>query len=335
MGDIKCYRIEDEGYPERLKNIPGAPKVLYVWGRLPEEERLSVAVVGARDCSEYGRFVARELGAALGENGITVISGMARGIDGISQEAALDAGGSSFGVLGCGVDVCYPKENGRLYERLKEGGGLLSEYSPGTPACANHFPPRNRIVSGLADVVVVVEARVKSGTLITVDMALEQGREVYAVPGRTTDKLSEGCNRLIRQGAGVLFSVEEFVCELLEGEIGRTARAQLEQERWANRRGRALKQGGRRVDEAGWQGGGQRAAKMEIPEGLPPDLAAVLAALDFNPQNMEQIRERLPEEYRDRQLGAYLMRLCMEKLAAQVSPGSFVRAGMERSLPAK
>lgn len=328
MEEIRSYRIEDEGYPKRLKNIPGAPKALYVLGRLPEEERLSVAVVGARDCSEYGRFVAKELGAALGKNGITVISGMARGIDGISQEEALDAGGSSFGVLGCGVDICYPKENRRLYEKLRKSGGLLSEYLPGTPACANHFPPRNRIVSGLADVVVVVEARVKSGTLITVDMALEQGREVYAVPGRTTDKLSEGCNRLIRQGAGVLFSVEEFIRELLEGEIGRTARAQLEQERRERRK--ALRKKGERADQESGRNGSRRSmADLKIPEGLPPELAVVLAALDFHPQNMEQIRERLPEEYQDRQLGAYLMRLCMEKLAAQVSPGSFVRAGQK------
>lgn len=314
MEEIKYYKIDDTGYPERLKNIPGAPRGLYVLGRLPEENRLSVAVVGARDCSEYGRFVAKELGAALGSSGITVISGMARGIDGISQEAALDVGGRSFGVLGSGVDICYPKENRELYERLKDCGGLLSEYAPGVPACANHFPPRNRIVSGLADVVVVVEARVKSGTLITVDMALEQGREVYVVPGRMTDRLSDGCNRLIKQGAGILLSIEDFIRELMEGEIGKAAAEQME---------------GKRLQRVQKRRGGapEREKAKEIPKGLPPELAAVLAALDLTPQTMEQIREKLPEEYQDRQIGAYLMRLCVEKLAVQVSPGSFASAG--------
>ena len=214
MDQMKHYKAGDAEYPQRLKNISGRPRNLYVLGRLPEENRLSVAIIGARDCSEYGKYVARELGTVLGGSGIAVISGMARGIDGISQEAALNAGGSSFGVLGCGVDVCYPKENRQLYERLKLSGGILSEYPPGSPALACHFPPRNRIVSGLADVIVVIEARVKSGTLITVDMALEQGREVYVVPGRVTDRLSDGCNRLIKQGAGILLSQEELLREL-------------------------------------------------------------------------------------------------------------------------
>jgi predicted Rossmann fold nucleotide-binding protein DprA/Smf involved in DNA uptake len=127
---------------------------------------------------------------------------MARGIDGIAQKAALDAGGKSFAVLGCGVDICYPEENRELYERLQQEGGVLSEYSPGVQPVAKLFPPRNRIISGLSDLVLVIEARKKSGTLITVDMALEQGREVYALPGRVSDALSDGCNRLIRQGAG-------------------------------------------------------------------------------------------------------------------------------------
>jgi len=173
-------------------------------------------VIGARECSEYGRYVAEVLGKELGENGIQVVSGMARGIDGISQAAALKAGGFSVGVLGCGVDICYPAENRRLYEWLEHSGGLLSAYAPGTEPKPGNFPPRNRIVSGLADVLVVVEARQKSGTLITVDMALEQGREVYVVPGRITDRLSDGCHRLLRQGAGVVTSPREFIREIRE-----------------------------------------------------------------------------------------------------------------------
>lgn len=179
-------------------------------GKLPDENEPAVAVIGARECSEYGRYVAEELGQYLGRAGIQVISGMARGIDGISQQAALSAGGTSYGVLGCGVDICYPAQNRRLYEELLEKGGLLSTYAPGTKPLPQHFPPRNRIVSGLSDALIVIEARQKSGTLITVDMALEQGRDVYVVPGRLTDRLSDGCNHLLTQGAGVFLSPESF-----------------------------------------------------------------------------------------------------------------------------
>lgn len=328
MNQIKHYKKGDPEYPERLKNISGAPKELYVLGKLPEEDRLSVAVIGARDCSEYGKYVARELGAVLGSSGISVVSGMARGIDGISQEAALNAGGSSFAVLGCGVDICYPEANRQLYERLKISGGILSEYSPGSPALACHFPPRNRIVSGLADVVVVIEARVKSGTLITVDMALEQGREVYVVPGRVTDRLSDGCNSLIKQGAGILLSPEDFLRELLEGEIGKAAR-KLSVER------RRKKKKEERREEEEWKKGEEQEGKTdkgvdtdkrkseEAYAALPPELAAVLGVLDFTPLTPEQIRVRLPKEYRDKQIITYLMRLCMEGRVIQVSPGSF------------
>lgn len=213
---IRLLTFWQEGYPERLKTIPDAPFGLFLRGKLPKEDMPTAAVIGARDCSEYGRHVARLLGETLGRRGIAVVSGMARGIDGISQEAALEAGGYCVGVLGSGVDVCYPVQNRGLYERLVKQGAVLSSYPGGTPARPQNFPPRNRIVSGLADVVVVIEARVKSGTLITVDMALEQGREVYVVPGRVTDRLSDGCNRLIRQGAGVVLDLEEFAGEVWE-----------------------------------------------------------------------------------------------------------------------
>lgn len=206
--------LTDREYPRRLLEIPQAPKQLYVRGKLPEEGVPSVAVIGARDCSYYGQEVAKRLGRLFGENGIQVISGMARGIDGIGQQAALQAGGSSFAVLGCGADICYPRQNQDLYDRLCKQGGVISEYEWGTPPRAGYFPPRNRIVSGLADAVIVVEARKKSGTLITVDMALEQGKEVYAVPGRLVDDLSSGCNFLIKNGAGILLDMEEFMEEL-------------------------------------------------------------------------------------------------------------------------
>ncbi len=195
-----CYG--DTDYPGRLLAIPDPPYSLYYQGALPADEIPAAALIGARACSEYGAYAAREFGSKLAQTGIQIISGLAMGIDGISQEAALAAGGRSFGVLGCGVDICYPKSNRAIYERCKEQGGILSEYPPGTKPAVGLFPPRNRIISAFSDVVVVIEAREKSGTLITVDMALEQGREVFAVPGRVTDSRSRGCNRLFKQGAG-------------------------------------------------------------------------------------------------------------------------------------
>lgn len=192
----------EEGFPEKLREIPDPPFGIYYKGSMPAENEPAAAIIGARLASGYGREQARRFGRQIGARGISVISGMARGIDGIAQKAALDAGGRSYAVLGCGVDICYPEENRELYERLQQQGGVLSEYPPGMQPIARLFPPRNRIISGLSDLVLVIEARKRSGTLITVDMALEQGREVYALPGRVSDALSDGCNRLIRQGAG-------------------------------------------------------------------------------------------------------------------------------------
>ena len=200
----------DTDYPEKLAQIPDAPGALYYVGRLPAADKKTIAVIGARNCTEYGKAVAKEFAAALAQADIQVISGMARGIDGIAQQAAIRAGGYSLAVFGCGVDICYPPENRSLYEELIASGGVCSEYPPGIEPRSVLFPPRNRIISGLCDGVLVIEAKERSGTLITVDMALEQGREVYAVPGRITDPLSRGCNELIRQGAGLAVSPQEL-----------------------------------------------------------------------------------------------------------------------------
>ncbi len=209
--DIRFISRIDKEFPEKLKYIGDAPFAIYVKGRLPDPNVPSVAVIGARMCSEYGRYMSRQLGRGLALAGVQVISGMARGVDGISQKAALQSGGKSYGILGCGVDICYPEENREVYEGLCSDGGIISEYPPGTMPKANFFPMRNRIISAMADVIVVVEARLHSGTQITVDTALEQGREVLAVPGRITDRLSDGCNSLICQGAGVVLSVEDVL----------------------------------------------------------------------------------------------------------------------------
>lgn len=212
---IKFTCLGHQEYPYRLANIPDAPYGIYYRGKLPDQNRPTVAVIGARSCSEYGRRIAKHFGSELAMMGVQVISGMARGIDGIGQKAALEAGGYSLGVLGCGVDICYPEENRDLYDMLCLQGGVCSEYLPGIAPKNSLFPPRNRIISGLSDIVLVIEAKNRSGTLITVDMALEQGKEVYALPGRVSDALSEGCNRLIQQGAGIALSPQEVVKELM------------------------------------------------------------------------------------------------------------------------
>ncbi len=207
---IKTVSYDDRIYPGRLREIQDKPFLLYYIGELPAEAMPCVAVIGARMCSEYGRFIAAELAAGLAERGIQVVSGMADGIDGIAQRSALEHGGMSYGVLGCGVDVCYPSSNRTLYQALQIHGGILSEFPPGTKPEARHFPMRNRIISGLADLILVIEAKERSGTRITVNMALEQGKEVYAVPGRITDELSRGCNRMILEGAGVAADISEL-----------------------------------------------------------------------------------------------------------------------------
>ena len=205
---------EMDSYPEQLRNIVDAPYSLYVKGKLPDFSKKRVAIVGARMCSDYGKTMAERIAEKLACCGAEVISGMARGIDAYGHIGALKAGGDTFAVLGCGVNVCYPRTNQKLYESILAKGGIISEYPPDTEPIAQLFPARNRIISALSDVVVVVEAKERSGSLITADFALEQGKDIYAVPGRSTDALSQGCNNLIRQGAGILNSVEDFAKDL-------------------------------------------------------------------------------------------------------------------------
>ena len=206
-------------YPEKLKYITDPPYALYVLGQLPDEKRKSAAIVGARNCTAYGEQMALQYGKSLAEAGIQIISGMARGIDGAGQRGALNSSwakesGVTYAVLGCGVDVCYPRDHIGLYmDIIEHGGGILSEFPPGTPPLAMNFPMRNRIISGLSDAVLVMEARVRSGSLITADMALEQGKDVYALPGPLDSPLSAGCNHLIQQGAGILLNPKNLLEE--------------------------------------------------------------------------------------------------------------------------
>ena len=209
----KCTKFE-EMYPQRLLVYENMPQIIYVKGKLPLEKRKTVAIVGARICSHYGAYQAYRFAKELTQQGVQIISGLAKGIDANAHKGALDAGGNTFAVLGCGVDICYPKQNQKLYEQIIKSGGVLSEFDNQTPPFAGNFPRRNRIISGLADLVLVVEAKKKSGSLITANYALEQGKTVFAVPGRVDDVLSEGCNLLIADGAGVANSVESILSEL-------------------------------------------------------------------------------------------------------------------------
>lgn len=208
------YTIEDDRYPSQLRMISSPPYAIYVKGELPKEDVLSVAIVGARECSTYGEVMARQYAEVLAEAGVQIVSGMARGIDGISQKSALKANGKTFAVLGCGVDICYPRDHYALYTKLQECGGLISEQPFGTQPLPQFFPARNRIISGLSDLVIVIEAKERSGSLITAEMALEQGKDVYALPGPCSSSLSRGCHNLIRQGAGILLSPKDLLDEL-------------------------------------------------------------------------------------------------------------------------
>ncbi len=212
---IQVLTWEDEGYPRRLREVDYAPPVLYVRGELCPEDDWAVAVVGTRRVTAYGRQVTEQLAQALASNGVTVVSGLARGVDGIAHRAALEAGGRTLAVLGCGVDRVYPPEHRQLAEAIGQSGALLSDYPMGTPPEARNFPPRNRIIAGLTLATVVVEAGERSGALITAEFAAEQGREVFAVPGSILAPQSRGPNRLIQQGAHPLLRAEDIL-ETLE-----------------------------------------------------------------------------------------------------------------------
>lgn len=208
---VKVITLFHENYPESLRYIYQPPKCLYVKGKLPLASRVAIGIVGARDCTVYGRDMARMFAYRLAEQGVQIISGMAKGIDGWSHQGALEAGADTFAVLGTGVEVCYPSSHRALYQSVRTHGGLISEYPIFTKAMPAFFPQRNRIISGLSQGILVVEAREKSGSLITADAALEQGKEVFVIPGRIGDELSVGCNRLIRQGAIPVLSPQDIL----------------------------------------------------------------------------------------------------------------------------
>ncbi len=228
MSEVPCIRRRDPAFPELLAAIHDPPPQLYVRGdaSLDVLSRTGVAVVGARACSSYGRSVTRSLARDLASAGLVVVSGLARGIDGEAHRGALAAGGATVAVLGCGIDRDYPAAHAELARRVRESGLVVSEYSEGTEPAPWRFPARNRIIAGLCAATVVVEARERSGALITADFALEEGREVLAVPGEITSSLSAGTNALLRLGATPVTCAAD-VLELFDLEPVRASAASL------------------------------------------------------------------------------------------------------------
>lgn len=227
---------DDPAYPALLRNIFDPPAILYLRGQLPDTERF-IAMVGARKATPYGLQVAEKLAGELAMQGICVVSGMARGIDSAAHRGVLKKKGQTIAVLGCGVDVVYPSENSKLKEQIEINGAVISEYPLGTKPLPVYFPLRNRIISGLSHGTMVVEAAEKSGSLITVDQALEQGREVFAVPGNITSNLSKGPHKLIRQGAKIVDNINDILEEFgwlpvedeITGQISVNAQLTLEE----------------------------------------------------------------------------------------------------------
>jgi len=217
---IKILTWGDDEYPSRLKEIDQPPPVLYIRGEYLPDDLFAVAIVGTRKVTPYGRQITEEIASYLAANGMTVVSGLARGVDAIAHQSALRAGGRTIGILGSGVDKIYPPEHRGLADQMMERGAIISDYAVGTPPEASNFPPRNRIISGLSLAVVVIEAAETSGALITAEFAAEQGREVFAVPGSILAPQSKGTNRLIQNGALPLLTPADLMQALDIHRIG-------------------------------------------------------------------------------------------------------------------
>ena len=209
--NIRVMNWEDADYPARLREIAQPPPILYLRGEILEEDAWAVAIVGTRRVTAYGRQVTEEVAAFLAQKGITIVSGLARGVDGIAHQAALKAGGRTIAVLGSGVNRIYPPEHRNLAQSIEKSGAVISDYAPDTPPEGSNFPPRNRIISGLSMATIIIEAGQTSGALITANFALEQGREIFALPGNIYAPQSKGPNKLIQKGAHPLLQPRDIL----------------------------------------------------------------------------------------------------------------------------
>jgi len=254
----RLITLKDEEYPKRLGDIYDPPALLYMRGELKKEDELAVSIVGSRKTTPYGRWFTEKVSQELARYGVTIVSGMARGIDGLAHWGAISGGGRTIAVLGCGVDVIYPSENRNLFAKIIDHGAILSEFPMGSPPEGGHFPRRNRIISGLSIGVVVVQANEKSGSLITAGYALEQGREVFAVPGNVGTETSRGTHRLIKEGAKLVESSEDILEEILPQ----------------------------------WRRGGETTPKVEAPPDLPEEERVLYELLGETPLHIDvMIRE--------------------------------------------
>lgn len=285
---IRQISSKSAEYPQKLNNYPKMPEILFAKGNLPDAKKPTAAIVGARACSPYGRIQAFRYAKILSSAGVQIISGMAYGIDAEAHKGALEGGTPTYAVLAGGVDICYPSGNRPLYDRiLRENGGILSEQPPGMRARNYFFPARNRIISGLADLVLIVEAREKSGSLITAQWALDQGKIVYAVPGPVNEALSMGCHKLIYDGAGIAYSPEILLREL----------------------------------------GLNCENKVKSPEkndlGLASDLKLVYSCLDLRPENLDYFIQKTG--FSAGKTSGLLMQLQVLGLASEVGRQHYVR----------
>jgi DNA processing protein len=212
--DIHLVLFSDEDYPARLRTINDPPPMLYIRGKLLPQDGKALAVVGTRKCTRYGRDMSAQLSEELAKNGVTIISGLAEGIDTSAHEGALKGGGRTLAILGCGADQIYPAKNSLLAKHVIENGALVSEFSVGTPPMGENFPRRNRIISGLSLGVLVIEAPEKSGALITAGVAAEQGRDIFVIPGNITNNMASGTNKLLQDGAKLVTSAKDILDEL-------------------------------------------------------------------------------------------------------------------------
>lgn len=289
----RVVTLEHDEYPPLLKSVFAPPPLLFVWGDIMPCHKGGVAIVGSRAFSPYGRRVAQEVARDLALAGKSVVSGLARGIDTTAHQAALEAGGHTMGVLGCGLDVAYPPENRELIVEMAAKGAVISEFPLGTPPAAGNFPVRNRVISGLSQAVVIVEAGRKSGSLITARHALDQGREVFAVPGPVGSPQSEGCHDLIRQGARLLSSADDL---LEPGALMPTPRPALE------------------------RASGNTAT---LPLDLPPDWRKVLEVTSVDPVHVDLILRETGLQAQE--VTAILVSLEMEGLVEQRPGKHYVR----------
>lgn len=291
----------EKEYPVQLTHFPDMPAELYVDGNLPDPQKPAVAIVGSRMCSTYGRLQAFRFARTLSENGVQVISGLALGIDSEAHSGALAGGTPTFAILGCGLDIPYPRGNQMLRRKILErAGGIITEYPAGSPAMAYHFPIRNRIISALSDLVLVVEARKKSGSLITASYALDQGKPVYAIPGEIHEALAEGTNRLIFDGAGPAIDPDVILTEL--GIVSK----------------KTLKHMGKA--ENGCQSAEDMRKRMQGPE-LTPEEKSIVNCIGEKAKNANQISREL--EMPVSMVNGYLARLEISGVVVRAGGGAY------------